>query len=93
MIDELFAYSKCLWWGELSPNYLGHYIIHVTNDIYSAGTWVINLLSLGISSLQSVILAGCKWEVRFFFSVGKLYVTCSLKHCQSIDLLIIELPC
>lgn len=93
MIDELFAYSKCLWWGELFPNYLGHYIIHVTNDIYSAGTWVINLLSLGISSLQSVILAGCKWEVRFFFSVGKLYVTCSLKHCQSIYLLKLELPC
>lgn len=88
MIDELFAYSKCLWWGELSPDYLGHYIIHVTNDIYSAGTWVINLLSLGISSLQSVILGSA-----FFFSVGKLYVTCSLKHCQSIYLLNIELPC
>lgn len=90
MIDELFAYSKCLWWGELFPNYLGHYIIHVTNDIYSAGTWVINLLSLGISSLQSVILASC---AVFFFSVGKLYVTCSLKHCRSIYLLNIELPC
>lgn len=74
MIDELFAYPKCLWWGELPPNYLGHYIIHVTNDIYSAGTWVINLLSLGISSLQSVILASCNGKCVFFL----VSVSCTL---------------
>lgn len=92
MIDELFAYSKCLWWGELYPNYLGHYIIHVTNDIYSAVHELLiyyhSELALYNQSFWLVVMGSA-----FFFSVGKLYVTCSLKHCRSIYLLKLELPC